>query len=202
VDGKPLTHAETIVMEHGAIRLVSILKENLTGIRRTTPDGVEYFEPLPEGQVLPPEKIALALGEERHVYDIRAGKYLGRTAQVTSELSSSEAKIFALLPYDVKQLALKTADTFAAGKVLRFEAAIDAGGAQAGDHVFNVRVYRSSKRRIANSGEEIAYYARNIDAPKGAVTFILPVEQNPPSEFRVVVTDVLSGVSAEHDFSK
>ena len=79
--------------------MLAILKESVDSIRRTTPDGVEYFDKVPEGQSVPAEKISADLGNEYFVYDIRAGKFLGKTATVQDELASpDQALCLTVLP--------------------------------------------------------------------------------------------------------
>jgi len=203
VEGQPLARAETVVMENGSWRLLGILKENLTGIRRTTPDGVEYFEPLGEGQTIPPEKIKATLPAAYHVYNIRTGKYHGETAVIEDDLAVAEAKLYALLPYQVKAVKLTTADKWAPGAVIRIAAGLEiARGEQAksvpiGQHVFNVRVFTAAPD--ATAGRELRYYARNLLADKGQASFVLPVELNATAPLSAVVTDVASGVSATLD---
>nr|MBA3709204.1 beta-galactosidase [Planctomycetota bacterium] len=194
-DGKPLSRAETIVMERGPWKALAILKENLAGVRKTTADGVEYFEPLPAGQKPPAEKITATLPAAAHVYDVRARRYLGKLTTITDELHSAEAKLYALLPYQVTGLTVSTGDAFKAGATLRCEVAVTTVGGEAGDHVLNVRA-------LGADGVELPWYARNILATKGKATLVLPVELNPAGPFILVVTDVLSGVQGTHDFSK
>ncbi|MBA2480145.1 MAG: beta-galactosidase [Planctomycetes bacterium] len=195
VGGQPLARAETIVMERGPWKVLAILKENLTGIRKTTPDGVEYFEPLPAGQAMPMERIAASLPVDAHVYDIRARKYLGKRTTIDDDLRSAEAKLYALLPYRVTGVTVSTKDRFAPGTALRCDISVGADGGQVGDHVLNIRA-------VDASGAELAWYARNILAEKGKATITLPVELNPAGPFILVVTDVLSGTQGTHDFSK
>ena len=89
-------------------------------------------------------------------------------------------------------------DKFAKGAALHLTAAIEAAeGPQARveNHIFNVRVY-------APDGQELRYHAKNLLATGGRASFILPVELNPIGPFKVVVTDVATGVQATHDFAR
>ena len=201
VDGQPLARAETVVMENGPWKLLGILKENQTGLRRTTPDGVEYFDPVPEGQRIPSEKIKATLPSAYHIYDVRTGKYHGQTAVIEDELAVAETKLYSLLPYQVKALKLTTADQWAPGANIHIAAELEiarrereqAQALPVGQHVFNVRVFAAAPAGAA--ARELRYYARNLPADQGRVSFVLPVELNATSRFKVVVTDVASGVS-------
>jgi hypothetical protein len=194
-NAKPLSRAETIVMQRGPWKVLAILKENLGGIRKTTEDGVEYFEPLPAGQAMPIETITATLPAAAHVYDVRSRKYLGKKTAIVDDLRSAEAKIYALLPYEVTAVTVATKDRFRAGATLRCELSVATAGGEPGDHVLNIRA-------IDATGAELPWYARNIVAAKGAASIELPVELNPAGPFILVVTDVLSGRQGTHDFSK
>ena len=194
VNDAPLGHAEVVVMQRGDCRFLGILKENVRGIRRTTEDGVEYFEPLAAGQVQPAEQISAKLPQASHVYNVRTGKYLGKLDTITDSLEPAEAKLYALLPYQVKGMKLSCEDKFEKGKALHMTAALRVVG-DAQEHVFNVHVYDPA-------GKDLYYLARNLIAPKGQVNFVIPVELNPAGPFRVVVTDVATGIGQTYDFGK
>jgi hypothetical protein len=190
----PLGKAEVVVMQKGTWQLLGILKENVNEIRRTTADGVEYFDTLPAGQAHPPEQIIARLPQARHVYDVRTGRYLGHTDRIRDSLQSAEAKLYALLPYKVTAMKLTANDRFERGKALHMTAALQIDDA-AQEHVFSVRVYDPT-------GRELYYHARNLVAPDGKVSFVIPVELNPVGPFKVVVTDVASGVGQTYDFGR
>jgi len=182
------------VLQNGSWKMLGILKENVTGIRRTSEDGVEYFEPLKEGQTVPSERISAALGGKFHVYNVRTGQYLGRSDTITDDLDSAETKLYALLPYQVKGMSLKTDGKFAPGALLRVQASlVTESGAAMAQHVFNVRAFD-------RDGKELHYYARNLVTDSGRADLAFPVELNPKGPFRIVVTDVLTGISATYEF--
>ena len=194
VGGRMLDQAETVVLQNGSWKMLGILKENVTGIRRTSEDGVEYFEPLKEGQTVPSERISAALGGKFHVYNVRTGQYLGRSDTITDDLDSAETKLYALLPYQVKGMSLKTDGKFAPGALLRVQASlVTESGAAMAQHVFNVRAFD-------RDGKELHYYARNLVTDSGRADLAFPVELNPKGPFRIVVTDVLTGISATYEF--
>ncbi len=198
---QPLTRAETVVVQNGDWKIVAILKEIVEDVRRTTEDGVEYFDKLPEGQKPPVEKISIDLGGEYCVYDIRAGKYLGRISGLQDELASAQTKLYALLPYEVKGMKLSASNCANAGgakaapsllmpgSAVTISAAVDCGQAKPGQHVFNIHVY-------GPDGKELFYHQKNILAEGGKAEFLLPIELNPPKSLKVTVTDVLSGATA------
>lgn len=201
--GQPLSYSETVVMANGPWKLVGILKENVAGIRRTSADGVEYFEPLPPGQAPQPEKISVKLPEKSFVYDVRAGKYLGHLETIEDDLRPAETKLYSLLPYQVKGMTLKADGKFDPGAVLKVSVALEMGDGltgyhadgkpRVGQHVFNVRA-------VDADGNDIHYYARNVVSDNGKVTLSFPVELNPKGPFKVIVTDVLTGHRASHEF--
>ena len=190
-----------MVVQNGDWKIVAILKEIVEDVRRTTEDGVEYFDKLPEGQKPPVEKISIDLGGEYCVYDIRAGKYLGRISGLQDELASAQTKLYALLPYEVKGMKLSASNCANAGgakaapsllmpgSAVTISAAVDCGQAKPGQHVFNIHVY-------GPDGKELFYHQKNILAEGGKAEFLLPIELNPPKSLKVTVTDVLSGATA------
>jgi hypothetical protein len=141
-------------------------------------------------------KTQITLSEPRHVYDVRAGKYLGRTAQIEPKFANdSTARLYACLPYRAAGLEVAPpARTQARGDAVAFNVTLRADG-PAGRHVFRVEVWNPA-------GESAPKYNYNFEAPGGTgVGRVFLALNDPPGEWRVRCTDTGTGLSAEMKFT-
>ena len=127
---------------------------------------------------------------ESHVYDVMAGKYLGRLDRVDTELSY-RVQLYWLAPYQVHSVELQLPARAQRGRPIRIKIRLAVSdGAKASGHCFRLEV-------SSPTGPMLDHYARNILAPNGVVWTTVPWALNdPPGSYRVRVTDVCSGVSA------
>ncbi|HEY3320507.1 MAG TPA: beta-galactosidase [Planctomycetota bacterium] len=143
------------------------------------------------------EKLPLWVGEARvrHWYDVRAGKYLGVGQMVQAEVEPLRATMLAALPYSVDRLSVKVRRTDQRGK-FKLNAVVVAKGGSPGKHIFHVEVY-------APSGERLPHYAKNVIAEDGQWNYELALGLNEPlGTYRMVLRDVVSGVTAEASLLK
>jgi len=135
-----------------------------------------------------PRPVTIHFRRPAHLYDVRAGKYLGESDTLKTEMTAGVASLYALLPYKVADLGIDTAREAKAGGRLAWRAKVHAPGA-VGDHVLRLRV-------LGPDGKERAWYGRNLLAKGGEVssafTFAL---DDPPGAWKITVTDVASGVA-------
>ena len=132
-----------------------------------------------------------------HLYDIRAGKYLGQTDSVTARVPRGDAMIWGIYPYQVKDIAINVPATVKGGEDLIANFAIQkAGQSKAGKHVFHAEV-------IAPDGLCRFFMQRNLVAENGKATLKIRMAENDMNgEWTLRVTDVMTGVKAEKSFNK
>jgi hypothetical protein len=188
-DGSLLPRSEPFYLTNGTFNCLGILKENLGGKHYRTPDGVEYFVPFDDETPKPMEKVRVALGGTWHVYDVRSRTYLGNVETLEATITSAEAKLFTLLPYQVQAVEVQLSAKARPGQTLDAAVRLVTDGTAA-THVFSVKVF-------GPEGTRINCYDRNIIAPAGTAAFQLPLALNAAAgAWKVVVRDVASGVEA------
>ena len=149
-------------------------------------DGAnEYLSVLPiegSGQEGP---AVITLERKAHVYDVRAGKDLGVTATIKTEIQPARAKVFALLPYAVGGVtaAVRVGD----GRLATVAAVVQTAGAPAGTHCLHIEVDNPA-------GKPAPWYTRNVLAPRGKASFTLPFAlSDAAGKWRVRITDAATG---------
>lgn len=137
-----------------------------------------------------PIPATIRLGATRHVYDVRAGKSLGATDHIALRLKGLGMYVFALLPYEVTGLDLAAPATVARGADAHIAATLKTTGAAPGRHVIRIDVYRPDGRRL--------WPMYKLETHAAGATLTLPIAFNDaPGTWRVVATDVVSGLKKE-----
>lgn len=131
--------------------------------------------------------VEVRIGKQAHVYDVRAGNYLGKVDHFETSIPAGGAAFHALLGY--RMSALEVEATAGTGEVAHnITCELRMAEAQVGDHVVHVRVRRPD-------GTWHAAYERNLVARVGKATFAVPLAlSDPPGEWAIVCRDVASGV--------
>ena len=131
-----------------------------------------------------------------HVYDLRAGKYLGQTDTIKAVVPHGEASVWGVYPYTVKRMVINAQESVQGGKDLTAEFGIEVSSGKPGKHVFHVEI-------VPPSGEVRFFMKRNLTAENGKAELVFRIAENDPAGiWTLKVTDVLSGVSAQHKFEK
>jgi hypothetical protein len=136
------------------------------------------------------EMLTVRLPGKHHVYDVRAGKYMGRVASVSSEMAPAQAKVFGLLPYRVRGVALRgLKPQYRPGDHVRCEASVAVSEGDPGDHVLRVEV-------CDPDGRPATCYRKNALAVSGRHQDSLPMALNDKlGVWTLRVTDVTSKIS-------
>lgn len=136
------------------------------------------------------ETVAVRLPRQSEVYDVRAGKHLGRVASVSLEFASTEAKILGLLPYRVTGVTIGgVKPQYHPGDKVRYQASVTVSKGTAGDHVLRIEVYNPD-------GEIVSCYSKNVLAVKGLFEDSLPLALNEKAgSWTLKVTDVTTSMS-------
>jgi len=173
VNFQPLTR--TVIYDAGRLRYVGILKSNSA----SKPILPQDYAP-----------VQIDFGSVSHVYDVRAGKYLGRTRRVRAAIAPAIAKVYALLPYRVASVSVAARD-IAAGEALVATVKVEGGGKATGDHAVTVRF-------IAPDGREALRYRAKAILKRGRGTVGIDTALNETrGRWTVRATDVASGVTGQ-----
>ena len=139
-------------------------------------------------------QLEVALDRKAHVCEVRTGKRYGLCDRVKTEIGLGEARVFALLPYEVKSVHVAGPTSVLPGGLIRFQARVDAGASQPDEHILHVEV-------IGPDGKARRHYARNLVAARGVaereITFAL---NDPAGAWKLAVRDVVSGCTGELTF--
>jgi hypothetical protein len=133
-----------------------------------------------------PRTVVLNLPGERYVYDMRAGRPVGRRTQLTVLLDPYEPAIFSISPTAMSALKVSAPRLVRAGETGVFTMRL-VKESPAALHVFHLDA-------VDPSGTIVPQYSGNIRAPKGRATARVPFALNdPPGTWEIRVKDLLSG---------
>ena len=130
-----------------------------------------------------------------HLYDLRQGKYLGKTDRVTCRIPNADAVLFGVYPGKMEKLEIVMPSTVKAGNDLK--AALSAVLAEGvpGRRIYYVQV-------VDPSGKTGYCMDRCLVAKDGKADFRFRMAFNDPDGvWTLKVTDVLTGVMAERKFT-
>lgn len=127
-----------------------------------------------------------------HVYDVRRQEYLGYSDESAVSTDSGPA-IFALLPEAVSRITLNMPS-----RVARGEEAVFSGSVRAGRNPLNTVVHVS----VFNpEGVAADAYEQNVKVKNGQIAGSFTTALNDePGRWKIVATEVFSGMSYEREF--
>jgi len=139
--------------------------------------------------------VTIGFAKKNHVYDVRAGKYLGFVDSLTTDLSY-EAHVYACLPHQVESIVLDVPGRANRSAPTAIKIALKTAGAKPwSGQVFHVRV-------LSPGGRELSWYGQSAVAESGKAEATIPWALNDPAgRYTVVVRDVASGVTAQREVS-
>ena len=181
LDGKLLTGCEVVMFHNGAARYLGLLQ------------GREYLGP--EGERPQPRPVRIALPRASHVYDVRKGKYLGLTDNIAIEIEPAVAKLFALLPSPVTQVAAKALKSrHRRGENMQYQIAVSTDSGVVPPLVVRVDVLRPD-------GTLYKEYSENLSTQNGKTQDSFTLALNDPrGAWKIVARSVASGHRAEMSF--
>jgi len=131
---------------------------------------------------------------EGHLYDLRAGKYIGKTNQISCVISNADTKVFGHYPYRVTGMEIDVSAKVQGGKDLVADIKLNTSTGKAGDHVFHIEV-------LPPKGEARWFMKRNVAAPEGSVKFIFRMARNDPAgKWTLRITDIMTGTTETKSF--
>jgi hypothetical protein len=188
-DGRHPLGIERVSWAGEGVEVVGLLRE-LQGTQKTRQDGIVEFTPTTAAAK--PAAITLRMNDKGHLYDLRAHRYLGSKQAVKTTLTGGEPRMYARLPYRVDGLSLKATRAAKPGAMVTYEVKVRAGVKQLAKHVVKVEVFGPDRRQRA-------LYSGTVETkPDGSAASAFRLALNdPPGDWRLVVTDCFSGLQAE-----
>lgn len=171
--GKPWLNGRVSAFRRGKAKIVGILPGR--------PENVQS-----------PVSGRIQLAAPAHIYNMREGKYLGRTAQIHTEARFTSPVFLSALPYRVQKMTIQAPARHMAGTACPVRIALVADGdVAAARPVWRLNV-------IGPEGGNRPYYARTL-YPEGlqasaAIPFAL---NDSPGKWLLVVRDILTGLQAK-----
>ena len=188
-DGRHPVTVERVSWRTGQVELLGLLRETAGEFKLQT-DGTLGYQ-VRKG-VKPTEPVRVTLPQEGHWYDLRAHRYLGRIGEIRATLRGADPKLYARLPYEVKGITLSLSPG-QRGDAIGYEVKLKTGAARAARHVIKVEVFGPDGKK--------QLYGRNVDTRGGSGRGSFRLALNDAAgTWRVKVTDVFSGVTAEKNW--
>jgi hypothetical protein len=151
-----------------------------------------WFAPTSDTTAGAPVPARIRLAAPLHVYDLRAGKYLGKIRHIDTELRWGRANFFAALPYRIgpPRVQLGTARP-QPGQPLTVSLAVAVPAAATAQQVVYVEVIDPAGNRPFWGRQPVL-----LPGGKGSIT-LLPAFNDQPGRWTVRATELFSGRSAE-----
>lgn len=135
-------------------------------------------------------EVVIPLKKEGYIYDVRTKKYLGFGNKVETLLGPGEAKLFACLPYRIREVKVKSKSgklIQRGDKVICDIYVIPEGGCPLQNHTVYITV-------LDSTGNDRFYLAKTLYLTSGRGSFSIPIALNDPiGKWRVSVKEVISG---------
>jgi hypothetical protein len=141
-----------------------------------------------------PVSVTLDIPQQRHIYDIRGGRYLGLATRFMDSFQPEHAKFYALLPYKLKKLWVKLPRKAERGVVLVGTVSLQVSHGEAAPHVEFLRVK-------GPDGAYCDWFERKLMIERGTGELRLPIARNErPGRYTVEVKDVPTGTVSRAAF--
>lgn len=136
-----------------------------------------------------PAKLKLSAPAE--LYDVRAGKYLGRTDAFDIRIQEAHAQLYALMPYKVVGLDLSAPASALLGKTIEIGVKVRVDKDRPGRHVIVVEAKRPD-------GTLKPWDCFTFEAPSGEGRASIPLAFNDPAGvWKITLTDAATGVRTD-----
>jgi hypothetical protein len=182
--GRPVTRLRVARYRFGAHEVVALLSGQLDVTTSFSRDGVTVYDDAEKGHLVRHE-VAVTLPRTAHVTNARTGEALGETSRLRTTLTAGDALVLTLGP---------------PGGPLRLEGPGRAKRGTAPSFTVRATAGRQLLRWEVRGpgGAFLPEYARVTVEEGTPASFVLPSAlDDPAGEYRVRVSDVLSGASAE-----
>lgn len=131
--------------------------------------------------------VTITLDNDRHIYNVFAGKYMGQSGSITHTIKPGDIKLMTALPYKVDALR---ADVDVVEDRIEYKVTVvPSQHSQLNLHMLRLQVTRPD-------GQPAPHYAANVDAPGGVGRGALHMAINDPrGTWQLTWRDVVSGTS-------
>jgi hypothetical protein len=134
--------------------------------------------------------LVVSLREPRFAYDLLSGRALGRSDRLAVAMNADGASLIAVSPTPLRAPIVSPSPPAHAGDTVELRIMVPATSPPAR------RILRAEV--VDPAGKPVPYYSRNLLAPGGAASLVLPLALNDPlGTWRVRVTDLISGERTE-----
>lgn len=185
-DGTTPEAVELFPFDFGSAHILGVHRNYQTRVSELGPPEYQSQDDL-EKEV----DLTVDLGREYHVYETRAGKYLGKMQRVNFTLNPWQPMLLTMLETPVGSLEIAGPSEAEKGDLV--EVKFTLGGAESNSaHTFRTTL-------IGPDGSEIELLSSNILAPHGKADWSFPLAvSDPAGEYTLCVKDVITGTVAEH----
>lgn len=133
--------------------------------------------------------------EQGNIYELRSGKFLGNSSQVTLDIPPGETVLLGHYPYRITSLDVDAPSRVKAGTDLHARIAVCSDSGKAGTHIFNIKIIPPGNNQTTR------LMSRNETATAGRLNFNFRMAQNdPPGLWKLQVKDIMSGTVREQNF--
>ncbi|MDP6151727.1 MAG: beta-galactosidase [Phycisphaeraceae bacterium] len=157
--------------------------------------GVVFDPGLPK-RFLRLRNLSLSFERDGHLYEVRAGRYLGHRSSIDFTLEPGDAHLYALLPYRVQAISANV-NPVRVNMGARVNVSITIAtddAATPNRHIVHVDV-------LNPDGRLVRQYAGNVELTDGAGAYRFPTALNDPAgQWTVRVKDVVSGATDHQSF--
>ncbi|MBT3379385.1 MAG: hypothetical protein HN742_32925 [Lentisphaerae bacterium] len=171
--GARLSACETVRFRDGHTEYIAVVKDD---------DIIDHA----------PVKAKIQFPANRHAFDVRRKRHLGRTQSIEKEIVPGVPELFALLPYRVRRLELPNIPSKCVpGQSINLPIRLAAmsPGVSTGRHMVRLEVTNPA-------GKPVPHYARNVELVKGAGKATMAFAFNdPPGTWTLTATDVATNES-------
>ena len=131
----------------------------------------------------------LSVSGSGHLYDCRAGKYLGPAGERVVTLRAATGNLFALLPYRVERLEVTSPARASLGRPIDVKVVVaSVAGGPLARHVIVLQLRRPD-------GKDLAQHRWIVETDKGSVASQLFLALNDPAgQWTLLARDVATGV--------
>jgi len=133
-----------------------------------------------------------------HIYDVRDGSYYGLTDKVKTQIIPGVAKLYGLLPYEIKGVVFKMDNhSYKQGDTINYkiEIEVETSTNEAGAHIVRLEVYDPE-------GKLYEPYTRNLLIGDGLFESQIPLALNEAKgRWKIHIKEVVSGNEATGEFS-
>ena len=136
-------------------------------------------------------KSVLSIGKPAHIYNMRSGKYFGKTDKAEILITPGHPQAYSMLPYKVESVSVLANNSVFAGEDFPFTVQLNVSEGQIQRHVLNIALLDDSENKVAAC-------VKNINAKNGRISDRFNIPANiKRGNYLLVVRDSLSGVMAK-----